>query len=79
MVGMCCLGIVVRAVSSECFPYDLANEHPHIHLETPTDGGHCGFPMADDKKHSWAEHRALEFLTTKNTDKKYINSNQIVS
>ena len=61
-------------LSPECFPYDLATEHPHIYLETPTDGGHCGFPLAGDKKYSWAEYRALEFLTTKNTDKKYITS-----
>ena len=52
-------------LSPECFPYDLANEHPNIHLETPIDGGHCGFPLAGDKKYSWAEHRALDFLTAK--------------
>jgi hypothetical protein len=44
-----------------CFPYQLAENHPFIHLETPRIGGHCGFMLAHDREYSWAEYRALAF------------------
>jgi uncharacterized protein len=58
--------LIVQAINDpmltpECFPYDLATNHPFIHLETPQYGGHCGFSLANDSQFSWAEHRALAF------------------
>jgi predicted alpha/beta-fold hydrolase len=44
-----------------CMPVELAKNHPFLHLELPTKGGHCGF-MIKNSPHSWAELRALEWL-----------------
>ena len=49
-------------LSPECLPVQLAENHPFIHLETPKVGGHCGFALPNDKAHSWAEYRSLEFV-----------------
>ena len=46
----------------ECSPIQLAENHRFIHLETPRVGGHCGFMLPNDKAHTWAEYRALEFV-----------------
>jgi uncharacterized protein len=51
-------------LSPECLPVSLAERHKFIHLETPSVGGHCGFALPNDKEHSWAERRALEFVHT---------------
>jgi len=50
-------------LSPECFPVDLAKEHPYFHIEMPKVGGHCGFMMQNDPEFAWSEHRALAFLT----------------
>ena len=49
-------------LSPQCFPTDLAQKHPFIHLETLKQGGHCGFPMKNNKEESYAERRAGVFL-----------------
>jgi uncharacterized protein len=48
-------------LSPECFPTQLAENHPFVHLETPQSGGHCGFPLAFGKGQSYAEKRAVQF------------------
>jgi uncharacterized protein len=58
--------LIVQAINDplltpECFPYELAENHEYIYLETPQYGGHCGFVLAKDSEFSWAEHRALAF------------------
>jgi uncharacterized protein len=44
-----------------CSPMQIAENNHFIHLETPKYGGHVGFTHAQDKEHTWSEHRALEF------------------
>jgi len=44
----------------ECYPTEIADSHPHLHLETPASGGHLGFITFDNTY--WSESRALEFL-----------------
>jgi len=46
---------------AECYPYDIAKTHNHVHLETPARGGHVGFSLAG-KAESWMEVRAFEFI-----------------
>lgn len=48
-------------LTPECFPVEIAREHPFLHLELTESGGHCGFQQAGRKRYSWAEERALEF------------------
>jgi predicted alpha/beta-fold hydrolase len=47
-------------LTEACFPYAEAAQSEHVFLETPEDGGHCGF-MLGGSPYSWAELRALEF------------------
>ena len=49
-------------LTPECSPIQLAENHKFIHLETPTVGGHCGFMLPNDREHTWAEYRALDFV-----------------
>lgn len=49
-------------LTPECAPTELAKEHDCIFLETPRTGGHVGFMVAGDE-FTWAERRALEFVT----------------
>ena len=44
-----------------CFPRDICESHPHIFLETPIHGGHCGFWRPGEKV-AWSEKRAWEFV-----------------
>lgn len=58
--------LVVNALSDpflpeECYPFDVAKNHPSVFLETPTDGGHVGFNLAG-KEENWMEVRAFEFI-----------------
>ncbi len=46
----------------DCYPYHQAKDHPNFHLETPKYGGHIGY-WWPGKKISWAEKRALEFVS----------------
>jgi uncharacterized protein len=49
-------------LNEDCAPKALAEKHPLIYVETPATGGHVGFLVKNDE-FSWAERRALEFLT----------------
>ncbi len=46
----------------ECFPFDIAKQHPYLFLETPNRGGHTGFTLAG-KEENWMEQRAFEFVS----------------
>ena len=48
-------------LSPECSPAWLAENHPHLYLETPKTGGHVGFQLLRDA-YTYAERRALEFV-----------------
>ncbi|MCC7466299.1 MAG: alpha/beta fold hydrolase [Saprospiraceae bacterium] len=59
--------LIVSAVNDpiltpECFPVDIAKDHPFLHLELTSGGGHCGFAARGDGEYSWAERRALVFV-----------------
>ena len=43
-----------------CFPYASTKNHSYVHFETPTRGGHVGFPT--NAEFNWMEQRALEFV-----------------
>ncbi|MBL7760325.1 MAG: alpha/beta fold hydrolase [Sediminibacterium sp.] len=43
-----------------CMPVKDAADNPHLFLEMPEAGGHCGF-MESHKGATWAEKRAIEF------------------
>jgi len=49
-------------LTPECFPVEIAREHPFLHLELTSGGGHCGFQVREGGEFSWAEKRALEFV-----------------
>ncbi|MEO7531180.1 MAG: hypothetical protein ABIS69_07205, partial [Sediminibacterium sp.] len=48
-------------LSEECFCYDEAAKNENLFMETPAQGGHCGF-MLPNSEFSWAELRALKFV-----------------
>lgn len=50
-------------LAPECFCEELAKDHPFLHLEITTRGGHCGF-LQSGSSHSYAEERALDFIRT---------------
>jgi hypothetical protein len=50
-------------LTPDCFPIELARQHPFFHFELPRSGGHCGFRARGGGRFSWSEHRALEFCT----------------
>jgi len=57
--------LLVQAINDpflleDCMGYDEAAANNHLFLETPDQGGHCGF-MLPGNAFSWAELRALEF------------------
>lgn len=49
-------------LSPSCFPHDIAREHPHLLLETPSRGGHVGFIDSLSGSETWGEKRVVEFL-----------------
>jgi predicted alpha/beta-fold hydrolase len=49
-------------LAPECFPFDVARDHPLFSLETPTYGGHVGFLNSYSLASTWIEGRTLEFL-----------------
>lgn len=48
-------------LTPDCFPIEIAREHPFFHFELTKGGGHCGFQTQGSAAFSWAEKRALEF------------------
>lgn len=49
-------------LSAECYCYEEAAKNNNLYLETPDEGGHCGFMLAGSR-FSWAELRALSFAS----------------
>lgn len=49
-------------LTPECFPIEIAKEHPYLYLELPYQGGHCGFQVKGAGEFSWAERRAFDFV-----------------
>lgn len=49
-------------LAPKCFPTDICEKHPFVHLEMPKQGGHVGFEMRN-KPYMWSEYRALEFCS----------------
>lgn len=49
-------------LSPECSPGDQVADLPNVYLETPEDGGHCGFYRDTLHGRYWSEERALRFL-----------------
>ena len=51
-------------IPDSCRPYSLAKKSKFIYLETPENGGHCGFIKREKSAFSYIEPRALEFINT---------------
>lgn len=49
-------------LSKECFPTETLKDHPFVCLETPREGGHCGFALFNQNGVYWSELRALDFI-----------------
>jgi len=49
-------------LGEKCYPYEIAENHDYVYLETPKYGGHVGFNVMRNK-HSWAERRAFQFIS----------------
>ena len=49
-------------LAPECFPYEVAQQNPHFHLEITAKGGHLGFMSPDNKGYLWTEHRCWDFV-----------------
>lgn len=45
-----------------CYPVEEAEANPHLYLEIPATGGHCGFVPAEGGEEYWSEKRAIAFL-----------------
>ena len=66
MAGIAIPTLLVQAVNDpilppSCYPKDLCQKHPHLHLEMPRHGGHVGF-WKPGKEFAWSEERAMDFL-----------------
>ncbi|HAV14028.1 MAG TPA: alpha/beta hydrolase [Opitutae bacterium] len=49
-------------LTPQCFPAEVAADHPYFHFEAPATGGHMGFLQFQDENEYWAEQRAVEFV-----------------
>ena len=49
-------------LSAECYPTEQVKNHSFVTLETPEQGGHCGFTLFNQKGVYWSELRALDFI-----------------
>lgn len=49
-------------LSSNCFPIDMAKEHPFLYLETPRYGGHVGFAVSNVNGEYYSETTAINFV-----------------
>ena len=49
-------------LSESCYPVDQLKNHPSVNLETPKQGGHCGFTLFNQNGVYWSELRALDFI-----------------
>lgn len=48
-------------LAEDCYPENLLKHHPVVYLETPSDGGHCGFLLKNHENLYYSEKRAVEF------------------
>lgn len=48
-------------LEDDCYPVDLCQSHPHIHLELPKTGGHVGFAQKGSPE-NWAEIRTWAWV-----------------
>jgi len=63
MAGIAIPTLLVQALNDpilppNCYPKDLCENHPHLHLEIPRHGGHVGF-WKPGKEFAWSEERAI--------------------
>lgn len=56
-------------LSMECFPARFTKGHAFVSLETPAEGGHCGFPEYNEDGLFWSEKRALAFASALTMDR----------
>ena len=49
-------------LSDQCYPADIAENHPYLFLEMPAKGGHVGFNPGGRRGFFWSEKRVGEFL-----------------
>ncbi|MBX9853018.1 MAG: alpha/beta fold hydrolase [Cytophagaceae bacterium] len=49
-------------LTPECYPIREAESNPHLFLEMPETGGHCGFFENNKEGKYWSEKRAVEFI-----------------
>lgn len=48
-------------LGENCYPIDFAKNNPYVFLEIPQHGGHCAFPLKE-QRNSYSEIRAYEFF-----------------
>lgn len=66
MAGIAIPTLLVQALNDpilppSCYPKELCENHPYLHLEMPRHGGHVGF-WKPGKDFAWSEERALAFV-----------------
>jgi predicted alpha/beta-fold hydrolase len=49
-------------LTPECYPKELLKNHPNVHLEIPSRGGHVGFSLQSSEE-NYMERRAYDFLS----------------
>lgn len=50
-------------LSPSCYPFEIANEHQSLFLETPKFGGHVGFNQnLENRNEYWLEKKILSFM-----------------
>jgi uncharacterized protein len=49
-------------LTPSCFPHEVARESPWLHLMTPQQGGHVGFPCVSNPNAYWHEQQILDFM-----------------
>ncbi len=49
-------------LSSECYPYELAENSDNFYLMTPKYGGHAGFISSFNDKSRWVEKQIINFI-----------------
>lgn len=49
-------------LSPQCFPVEIAKNHPNFHLEIPEYGGHVGFATFGKDNTLWSEQRTFDWI-----------------